>query len=57
MKKFNVEIQSITNKEGKEYKFVVVSVVVNNIPLEIGRFIYDDKIDSIFKLADSLTTK
>ena len=57
MKKFNVEIQSITNKEGKEYKFVVVSVVVNNIPLEIGRFIYDDKIDSIFKLADSLTTR
>ena len=48
---------SIKTKEGKEITFIVVSIVINNLPLEIGRFIKDDKILQMQELAKSFTNK
>ena len=48
---------SIKTKEGKEITFIVVSIVINNLPLEIGRFIKDDKILQMQEIAKSFTNK
>lgn len=54
MNNFKVEIQTVKGKE-KEMKFLVVSIVINGVPVEISRAFYDDKMDSLFKLAESFT--
>ena len=54
MNNFKVELQTVKGKE-KEMKFLVVSIVINGVPVEISRAFYDDKMDSLFKLAESFT--
>lgn len=44
---------TIKTKEGKELTFIVFNIVINNLPLEIGRILKDDKITQMQELADS----
>lgn len=48
---------TIKTKEGKELIFLVFSLIINNVPLELTRVIYDSKLESIFNLANSLQVK
>lgn len=53
MKNYLVEIQTVKGKE-KEMKFLVISLVINGVPVELTRAFYDDKMDSIHKLAETI---
>lgn len=44
---------TIKTKEGKELTFIVFNIVINNLPLEIGRILKDDKITQMQELANS----